>query len=153
MAYEIEVKELPVRRVATIRVQITPDQMGATFMELLPEVHAFLQGRGVEPTGPGFGIFHSYESDSVDMEAGFPTPEPMTGEGRIVGRTLDAATFAVTWHNGSYQTIGEAHRAIEQWTKDKGRDVVGPPWEVYREGPESGKSASEYRTEVGYPIR
>jgi len=152
MTYEIEVKDLPARSVASVRVSTAPNRMGATFMEVLPEVLAYLRKEGIEPVGPSFGIFHSF-GDQVDMEAGFPVSDSVSGEGRVVGRTLDSATFAVTWHHGSYRSIGEAHRAIEGWIGDNGRRVAGPPWEVYWTGPDSGKDTSEYVTEVGYPIR
>jgi effector-binding domain-containing protein len=152
MGYDVEVKDLPARHVAMIRVTTTPDKMGQTFGEVIPELWAYLEKEGVQPSGPSFGVFHSY-GEEVGMEAGFPVETPVKGEGRVMGGRLDAATCAVTWHEGSYATIGEAHRALEGWIKDNGREQAGPPWEVYWEGPGSGKSPSEFRTEVGYPIR
>lgn len=153
MGYDVEVKDLPQRHVATIRLTATPDKMGETFGEVVPEVYRYLEKEGVAPSGPSFGIFHTYTDTEVGMEAGFPVDTPVKGEGRIMGGTLDAATFAVTWHEGPYSSIGEAHRALEAWIKENGREQAGPPWEVYWEGPGSGKSPSEFRTEVGYPIR
>ena len=153
MGYEIEVKDLPSRQVAMIRVTTTPDKMGQTFGEVIPEVYAYLQKEGVEPSGPSFGIFHTYTDEEVGMEAGFPVDRPVAGEGRVMGGRLDASTCAVTWHQGSYASIGEAHRAVEAWIGANGREQAGPPWEVYWEGPGQAKDPSEYRTEVGYPIR
>ena len=152
MPYDVEVKELSARHVATVRLTISPDRMAATFAEVLPEVMAHLQKQQAQASGPSFGIFYSY-GEEVDLEAGFPVSLPVRSEGRVTGRTLDPGMFAVTWHEGSYRAIGEAHRAIEQWMKDNGRETAGPPWEVYWEGPEPGRSPSEFRTEVGYPIR
>ncbi|MFN2590079.1 MAG: GyrI-like domain-containing protein [Actinomycetota bacterium] len=152
MGYDVEVKDLPTRHVATIRVTTKPNRLGTTFGGVLPEVFAYLQERGIEPVGPSFGIFHEY-GDEVDMEAGFPVLEQVPPSDRVTGRTLDAARFAVTWHDGSYASIGEAHRAIEEWIGANGRQITGPPWEVYWTGPADGVEPSEYRTEVGYPIR
>jgi effector-binding domain-containing protein len=152
MAYEIELRELPARPVATIRVATTPNRMGETFAESLPAVLRYLESQGVEPAGPGFGIFYQYDSDHVDMDIGFPVSRAVEGNERVAGRTLDSATFAITWHIGSYRTIGEAHRAIEAWVQEQGRKVTGPPWEVYWDGPESGVEPSAFRTEVGYPV-
>lgn len=151
--YDIEVKELSARHVATVRLTISPDRMAATFAEVLPEVIEHLQTQQVQASGPSFGIFYRYDDDEADLEAGFPTSLPVTSDGRVIGRSLDPGTFAVTWHEGSYRTIGDAHRAIEAWMKENGREAAGPPWEVYWEGPEPGRSPSEFRTEVGYPIR
>jgi effector-binding domain-containing protein len=153
VAYEIEVKDLPARLVATVRVTTQPDRMAQAFGEALPAVVRYLKSEGVEPAGPGFGIFHEYDSQRVVMDVGFPISRSVRGDGRVAPQELDAATFAVTWHHGSYRTIGEAHRAIEAWAGEHGREMAGPPWEVYWEGPESGGDVAAYRTEVGYPIR
>ncbi|HJP66482.1 MAG TPA: GyrI-like domain-containing protein [Actinomycetota bacterium] len=151
MTYDIEVKELPARYVASIRVTVAPDQMGPTFEELLPEVLAELQEQNAQASGPSFGIFFEF-GEQVDMEAGFPVMLPVESSGRVGFRTLEEGTFAVTWHHGPYSTIGEAHRAVTQWAEQNGRAILGPPWEVYWDGPASGKPAAEFRTEVGYPI-
>lgn len=151
MTYEVEVRHLPARHVASIRVTVAPDRMGATFEELLPEVLSAVQDQSVQATGPSFGIFHRYGED-VDMEAGFPVSVPIEPSGRVQPRMLDAGTFAVTWHHGPYSGIGEAHRAVATWAEENGRPIVGPPWEVYWEGPASGLPAAQFKTEVGYPI-
>ena len=153
MAYDIEVKELPARSVATVRVTTTPDKMGQAFGEVLPQVFEYLKSQGIEPSGSGFGIFYAYDADRADMDIGLPVDRDVEGNGRVVGQRLEAATFAVTWHEGSYQKIGEAHRAVEEWIKANDREAAGPPWEVYWTGPAQGGPPAGYRTEVGYPIR
>src|SRR2546423_12246302 len=90
MAYEIEVKDLSDRYVATVRVTAAPDEMGATFGEVLPEVDAEIVNAGTRPEGPAFGIFHAYTEDSVDMEIGFPLVGPIPTSGRGAGRELGA---------------------------------------------------------------
>ena len=50
-AGEIEVKDLSDRYVATVRVTTTPDKMGATFGEVLPEVDAEIVNAGTRPEG------------------------------------------------------------------------------------------------------
>jgi effector-binding domain-containing protein len=153
MGYEIEIKDLEERYVATIRVRTTPNRIGPTYRELVSEVYAQLAEAAVQPPNPPFAIYHSYGEDGVDMEVGLPLPEPIPTEGRVVGRELQATLAAVTWHHGSYDTIGEAHRALERWMEKEGRAPNGPPWEVYWTGPADGPDPAGWRTEVGYPIR
>ena len=152
MGYEIEIKELPEQPVATIRVETTPGQMGAIFGELFPEVDGYVHGHGIDHVGPPFGIFHYYDEHRVDLEAGMPVSGPVEGEGRVQGRTLPAGRAAVTWHVGPYDTIGDAHRALEAWIADQGHTATGPPWEVYWTDPGEEPDSSKWRTEVGYPI-
>ena len=152
MEYKVEVKDLEDRYVAAVRVQTTPDRIGQTYGEVLPEVDAEILNAGVRPVGPPFAIYHAYGDDSVDMEAGFPLPEPIPTSGRVVGRELPATLAAVTWHVGPYTKIGEAHRAVEAWIAEQGKEQNGPPWEVYWRGPAEEEDSARWRTEVGYPI-
>ncbi len=152
MAYEIEVKDLSDRYVATVRVTTTPDEMGQTFGDVLPEVDAEIVNAGTRPEGPAFGIFHAYTDDSVDMEIGFPLGEPIATSGRVVGRELGATLAAVAWHHGSYDSIGEAHRVVEEWLREQGKQASGPPWEVYWTGPRDDPDPATWKTEVGYPF-
>jgi effector-binding domain-containing protein len=151
MEYQIEVKELPARPVATIRVRTTMDRIGAEFAAGLPEVLAHLQKHGQGPDGPSLGIYHVYEGSEVDMEYGFPVAHPVPSEGRVEVHELPHGFAATTMHVGPYSSIGRAHRAVSDWIEEQGRQGTGPPWEVYWSDPQE-TPAAELRTEVGYPI-
>jgi len=153
MAHEIELKELPDRYVVTARTTTTPDKIGETFQELLPEVDAEILNAGSRPTGPAFAIYHVYRDDHVDMELGFPVDEPIATSGRVIGRELVASQAAVTFHHGPYESLPDAYRAVEAWLQENAREASGPPWEVYWVGPMDGQPAENWNTEVGYPIK
>jgi effector-binding domain-containing protein len=153
MAYEIEVKDLADRYVATIRLTTTPDKLGDAFRDLLPEVDAEILEAGSRPAGPPFALYHAYHDDSVDLEAGFPLEQPVATSGRVIGRELQATFAAVAWHHGSYDGIGAAHRAVESWMQAEGKEASGPPWEVYWTGPRDDPEPANWVTEVGYPFR
>jgi effector-binding domain-containing protein len=153
MDYDIEMKELPARAVATIRVTTTPDKLAEVFGEILPRVMAHIQGQGVEPAGPAFGIFHVYDPDRVDMEAGFPVPHMIASEDGVEARELPGGRAAVTWHVGPYDSLGGAYRALEAWIGENGYEIAGPPWEVYWTGPAETDDSAQWRTEIGHPIR
>ncbi|HEX9376757.1 MAG TPA: GyrI-like domain-containing protein [Actinomycetota bacterium] len=152
MGDEIEIKDLPDRYVATIRITTSRTGIGAAFDDLLPEVDAEIVNAGTRPAGPPFAIFHTYGDDEVDMEVGFPLDGPIPTSGRVIGRELAATLAAVTWHHGHYDSLGEAHGAVGAWLKQEGRAATGPPWEVYWSGPRDDPAPATWRTEVGYPI-
>jgi effector-binding domain-containing protein len=152
MAYDIEIKDLEDRYVASIRVQTTPDKIGETYGEVLPEVDAEILNAGARPSGPPFAIYHAFEKNRVDMEVGFPLPEPIPTAGRVMGRELSATLAAVTWHVGPYTGLGSAYSALEAWLAEQGKEAAGPPWEVYWTGPADETDSARWRTEVGYPI-
>jgi effector-binding domain-containing protein len=149
--YEIEERDEEAQPVVTIRQETTPEGMGAAFRELLPTVHEYLERRGVQPSGPSFGIFHTYEPERVDVQAGFPVPEPVEGEGRIEAGELPAGRVAVAVHEGSYGTIGAAHEALDAYIHERGGHGASPR-EVYVKGPGDDPDPSHWRTEVIYPL-
>jgi effector-binding domain-containing protein len=153
MAYEIEIKDLPPRAVATVRATTTPGEMGEALHQALPAVVAHVQEHGERPAGPPLAIFHRYEPDGVDMEAGFALPlqGAVPSEPPVEVHELPACRAAVTWHVGPYSKLGEAHRAVTEWIAAEGHRESGPPWELYWSDPSETPSA-ELRTEVGYPI-
>jgi effector-binding domain-containing protein len=151
VAYDIEVKDLEPQPMVAIRQETTAKGLGAAFRELMPALWQFLEKRGVRPSGPSFGIFHTYEPDRVDFEAGFPVAEPVEGEGRIQAGVLPGGRAAVTWHIGPYEAIGNAHNALDAFVHERGGHA-GSPREVYWTGPGDEAEPSKWRTEVVYPL-
>jgi effector-binding domain-containing protein len=154
MPYDVEVKELPEQRVASIRRVVRTDQMEAAFAEMLPTVWRRLQEAGVEPSGPPFGLYHSFDPEGdTDLEAGVPIDADLEATEEVGVRTLPASRCAVTFHHGRYDGIGGAHGALDQWLHENGHDHgSGPVWEVYWSDPYSEQDPANLKTEVGYPF-
>ena len=153
MAYEIEVKDMPPQPTITIRATIAMNELGDTLGVILPEVWAYLEGRGVQPAGPPFARYHSYGPDTIDLEAGMAVAEPVEGEGRIQASTLPGGQIATTWHVGPYDTLHQAHRAVEAWLEEQQWTMTGAPWEVYWTDPGDMSHPETFRTEVLWPVR
>jgi effector-binding domain-containing protein len=152
MDYEIDVKDLPAQPAVAIRETATAKGLGPTMRQLYPVVWAFLEKRGIEPTGPSFGLYHTFSEEEVDFEAGFPVSEPVEGEGRVQATELPATRAAVTVHVGPYTTIGQAHDALHEWMHGQGHDHGPAVREIYLLGPGDTEDSSAWRTEVVYPL-
>ncbi|TVX89752.1 MerR family transcriptional regulator [Paenibacillus agilis] len=59
---------------------------------------------------------------------------------------------ATTLHIGSYDDIGYAHIALEEWIESNGYRLASPPYETYLKGPEYDCPAEEYITQVFFPV-
>ena len=145
--------DLGVRDMVGVRVITTAKEIGKTYSEVLSEVDAEILAAGTLPGGPPFAIYHAYHDDFVDLEVGFPLDTPIPTSGRVIGRELLETSAAVTRHHGAYDSIGQAHRAIELWLHEERKEISGPPWEVYWTGPADDRDPANWRTEVGYPFR
>jgi len=152
MAYEVGVREVQPQAMVSIRVTTTPAEIGGVLGEVLPEAWGYLEERGIHPAGPPFARYHEFREDRVEVEAGLPVAEAVTGEGRISAGTLPGGEVAATWHVGSYDTLSTAYEALEAWIGGQGRKPAGAPWEVYWTDPGETPDPAEWKTEVLWPI-
>jgi effector-binding domain-containing protein len=152
MDYDVEVKDVSVQPILSIRARMEPAEMPTLFRELINEVWTYCQRIGVTPSGPSFGVFHEFGDEAVDVEAGFPVPAGTEGEGRIRAGELPGGKVASTWHLGPYTRLGQAHQAMAEWIHGQSHDQGQPAREIYWTGPGDEPDSSRWRTEVQYPI-
>jgi effector-binding domain-containing protein len=153
MEYEFEIKQIEEQPVVAIRAETNPESIGQLMGELFPQVDAYLEEIGVQPAGPGFARYFEYRPDFVDMQAGLPVSEPVTGRDRIKPDELPGGRVAVTWHVGPYDTISHAFNALHEWIHESGREEGSAPWEVYWTHPQVEPDSSKWRTEIYWPIK
>jgi effector-binding domain-containing protein len=153
MAYEVEIQQLDPQPAATVRTTTTPKQIGATLAESLGEIRQYLERTGTTPSGPPFARYHVYERDSIDMEAGQPVSQPVTGEGRVQSSELPGGPAAAVWHVGPYNKLFRAWSAIQAWMKENGQEESGAGWEAYVTDPGKEPDSSQWRTQVVQPIK
>ncbi|WP_242225322.1 MerR family transcriptional regulator [Bacillus cereus group sp. BfR-BA-01380] len=67
-------------------------------------------------------------------------------------KKLSQRFIATTLHIGSYDYIGYAHMALEEWAECNGYCLGGPPYETYLKGPECDCSVEEYVTQICFPV-
>jgi effector-binding domain-containing protein len=152
-ATEIVITELPERHVATIRAKVKLSQIGGTLAVVIPEVMGHLAQCGVMPQGPPFTRYHSFDGDQIDLEAGFPVPEPIEETDRIKARVLPTGKVARTWHIGHYNKLGETYQRIEDWLAENGIESRDVRWEVYWTDPGRERDPSKWRTQVFWAIK
>ncbi|MDQ4028126.1 MAG: GyrI-like domain-containing protein [Actinomycetota bacterium] len=153
MAYEMEVKDLPVQPAVSIRTTTTADGLREFFDDALPAVWGHLDGAGIAPAGPPFALFHEYEPEKVDLETGFPVSERIEAGGRVQPTELPGGRAVVTWHVGPYDGLADAHNAVRAYIEDEGLEPAGPSWEVYWTDPGEEPDPSKWRTEIIWPIK
>ena len=148
---DIEIRELEPQRVLAIRQEATPEGMGAVFQQLVPVIEEYRERNGIERAGPLIALYHDYREDHVDMEVAIPVAGPAEGEGQIEARELPGGRAAVVVHEGSYDTIGPVHEALDAFAHERGGHG-GTAREVYVVGPGDDPDPASWRTEVVYPL-
>ena len=148
---EFQIKTLPEKHVASIRMKTTPDKLSQTFEEIFPEVLSYLQSLNMKPSGPPFGRYHAY-GEEIDLEAGVPVHKPIEPKERIQASTLPETQVATAWHIGDFDKLEQSYRILEKWMKSEGYTPSKGPWEVYWTDPRQEPDKSKWRTEIIWPI-
>ena len=62
-------------------------------------------------------IIEHMSNEVTEVEAGLPTTGTARPNGEIILSSLPAGRYASVVHNGSYDTVDQAHQKIERWLK------------------------------------
>ncbi|MCR8642955.1 MerR family transcriptional regulator [Paenibacillus sp. N1-5-1-14] len=95
-----------------------------------------------------------FNPDNSDIELMIPVvyrkDEDVSTHWQI--KILPEQFIATTLHIGSYDYIGYAHMALEEWIDINGYEWSGAPYETYLKGSESDCPEDEYVTQICFPI-
>ena len=150
-SYDVILKQIEPLLVASVRA-ILPVHNDLT--PLYCEVYDALALYHCEP-GQTLAIWYDeeYKEHDVDGAAVFLIRRPIPDVGRVHIHELPAAQMASTIHQGSYNTLTDAHQAVLQWIEANSYRIVGPGREVYLHStPPIDHDDPSYVTEVQYPV-
>jgi effector-binding domain-containing protein len=140
------------RCTAVVRGEMPADELPAWLSTVFGTVHDYLVRDGIHAAGPPFARF-TFLGDLVAVEAGFPVPREVPGEGVVEPSTLPDGPAAVTSHYGRYEDVDRAYLACRAWLDDHGYQPAGPHWEVYYTDPRREPDPARWRTDVVVPFR
>ncbi len=128
----------------------------ATIGMKLGQYYGMIQGvmkkQGLNMTGMPFAIYYTNSPDSWEMEAAIGTDKPGKPDGKVKPGKLNAGNAVVAHYFGDYHGLGAAHEAIDKYVAEKGKKVIGAPWEVYVTDPMMEKDTAKWQTDVFYPV-
>ena len=128
----IQIRECKPQKIAAIRAKTTINKVTPKVVQLLQETADYLESIGVEPTGPGFGVYYEVGAFLVDVEVGYPVDVDVEGNGRVQPNSIPGGKCAVAQYNGPHEQIADAHRAVHSWMHNNDVQASGEPArEVY----------------------
>lgn len=152
LTYQIETRTLAAQHTAVVRGEMHRDELPAWMAATLATVRDYLRKAGVPRVGAPFARF-SFLSDAVAVEAGFPVPYEVAGDGLVEPSMLPWGPVAVVTHVGDYTHLAQAYHAGRAWLRDHGRVMSSPHWEVYRTNPLAEPDPGRWRTDLVLPYR
>ncbi|HLI83617.1 MAG TPA: AraC family transcriptional regulator [Bryobacteraceae bacterium] len=152
MAYSIETKELTTQPALVIARRIARSELAQTLGELFGRIFQYAQQAGAALAGPPFTRYLEWGPGLIHIEAGMPIVAALPGQGEIAAATLPSGPAATTIHSGPYETLPEAHAAVEIWIRDRKLLPAGPPWESYVTDPADHPNPADWQTEIFWPL-
>lgn len=153
---DVEIKQLPAMRVATVRHTGPYNQISEAF-DRLGQI-AGPAGLILPATTAMVALYHddpaSTPADQLTSDAGLTVPDDAPLPNGLAEQRVPAGAFACTVHVGPYEQLGDAWaRFMGEWLPASGRRLndAAPSYEVYLNDP-STTPKHELRTEIRIPV-
>jgi DNA-binding transcriptional MerR regulator len=120
----------------------------------LGELYATVAVQGLQPSGPSGGLFSSdlFQYERGEATVFVPISHGLQTVGRVSPLVVPAAELAVTVHGGSHSNLNETYAALGTYVSKHALAVAGPVWEYYLVDARTTSDATQWRTEIGWPI-
>ena len=137
-----------------IRETVDRNDIFAWWQGALGELHAIARAQGLTATGSAGGLYASelFEHSRGEATVFVPTDAVVKPIGRVVSLTIPGAELAVARHHGSPSDIDLTYGELGAYVMKHEISVDGPLREIYLRGITETADASEWDTEIGWPI-
>lgn len=154
MKYNVTLKELPKRTVASVRKVIPNYEAEGMLWGILMEETAPL---GIQDGDPCYtlAIFHDGEHKecNVDVEVQKSVKGTYPNTENVIFKTVEPIQMASATYKGSYNQVAEVNEAVANWVRDNDYAFDGLSFFIYHVSPHDTQNPEEWVTEVCYPIR
>lgn len=154
MSYNITLKTLPERYVASVRQSIPAYDQESILWHILMKETTPLK---MQPADNCFSlaIFHDeeYKESDVDVEIQCTVKGNYQDTENVVFKTVPAIEIASATYKGSYTQITAVNHAVANWVNDNGYEFNGAMLCIYHVSPAQTHNPDELVTEVCYPVK
>ena len=154
MKYDVTLKELPERYVASVRQRIPSyDQESLLWQIMMEET----QNLHMQPANPCLttAVFYDgeYKENDVDVEVTKTVRGTYADTEHVKFKTLPPVQIASATYQGRYEDITEVNVAVANWIVENGYEFNGLGFNIYYVSPHETSNPEEYVTEVCYPVK
>ena len=127
-------------------------EIAQTLGKLLPAVFEHAMKNGIEFTSPPTTLYSDWGPGKVTLAAGMMVKSASATDDFMVDE-LPACEALVTIHHGGYDSLHEAHAAIEEHLESQGLNKAGDVREVYLTDPGEVPDPKDWRTQLVCPVK
>lgn len=154
MQYNVILKELPQRYVASVRKTIPSYEQEGVLWHILMQETAGLSMQDGDPCY-ALAIFHDgeYKENNVDVEVQKTVKGNYQNTKNVIFKTESPILIASATYQGGYEKINAVNAAVANWVQDNGYIFAGLSFNIYHVSPHETQNPNEYITEVCYPVK
>jgi hypothetical protein len=134
MPVSVNVQIVHPRKLAAVRREITPGEVGSGWGPAVTKVWDFIRGQpGLWTDGHNIFVYHHAKQPGAPMLCDFGVEVTRTFEtvGEVHATETPGGEAAVALHRGPYNCMDEAYNAIDTWMTENRRVSAGHSWEIY----------------------
>ena len=154
MNYEICVKTIPARYVASVRMTIPSYAGEGLLWQTLRQETSVLGMQDAEPSYP-LVIYHDgeYKEQDVDVEAQLAVVGEYPDTEHVQFKTVPQVEAACARFRGGYEQTSLVNEALARWGWENGYELAGLMFNIYYVNPGDSQDPSQFVTEVCYPVK
>ena len=154
MKYDVTVKTIPERQVASVRQIIPSYDMEGSLWEIFLKETAHMHIQDGDPVLCSATFYDGeYKESDVDVEIQKTVRGAYPDTEHVKFKTMPAVEVASAVCRGSYEQIGEATAAVVSWVEASGWPFDGPAFFIYHVSPHETNNPEEFVTELCYPVQ
>ena len=126
-----------------------PDSMAREMRRAFTEITAFMQEKGITPSGPALSLYPSFEMAPMTFRSGFFVSEEdaaLASDPVKSGTTPEGEVVTMT-HTGPYIALAATYKTLMEALQHDGLTYVTPTWEVYLNDP-AETAPDDLQTEI-----
>ena len=154
MNYDVTVKTIPERRVASVRQIIPCYEREGDLWGILMQETARMHIQDGDPCLCS-ATFHDgeYKESNVDVEVQKTVRGDYPDTEHVKFKTMPAVRVASAVCKGSYDQLNEATAAVVSWVESSGYVFDAPSFFIYHVSPHETNDPEKFVTELCYPVR
>jgi effector-binding domain-containing protein len=153
MEYDVTLKEIPQRYVASLRKTIPTYQDESILWNQMSQE----AGCALQMSNPSYSlaVFHDegYKESDVDVEIQISVQGRHDNTENVVFKTVEPIEVASAVYKGSYDQITAVNESVAAWALDNGYDFGGPMFCIYHVSPGHDPNPENWVTEICYPVK
>jgi effector-binding domain-containing protein len=144
--------ELVKRHALVITDSAYTQDIGIKMGRLYEKLMNYMEKRTLQPTGAPFAVYYKWSNDGFNTFAcGIPVAEKTWGWKEYAYMEIPEGKAVTVTHWGKYNSM-KPYEALDNYIKNNGLKLAGPPWEEYITDPKTETDTSKWETNIYYPI-